>query len=84
MADGQHNGWTCNEWMIGEMDDWMNGWMDVYASSQPELTSVYSYVADQLAGLLEGLPAVVTAVCEAAPIYVFLVVPGIGGECSGE
>ena len=70
------------------MDDWMNGcmygWMDVYASTKPELTSVYSYVADQLAGLLEGLPAVVTAVCEAAPIDVFLVVPGVGGECSGE
>jgi len=58
--------------------------MYVQASGQAELTRVYSYVADQLTGLLEGLPTVMTAVCKSTAIDVLLVVPGVGGERPGE
>ena len=41
---------------------------------------MYSYVSDELAGFLESLSTVMAAVCEAAAIYVFLVISGTGGE----
>lgn len=41
---------------------------------------MYSYVPDKLAGLFEGLSAVMAAVCEPAAIDVFLVVSGARGE----
>lgn len=41
---------------------------------------MYSYVPNQLTGLLESLSAVMAAVCEATAVNVFLVVSGTGGE----